>query len=164
MDISKNINGERWSLSQNDSNQITIMKNKETVSVQNLDYKLGIKEGFDILSKAPGMKFHRYIPEETELKEIPVEQPKPVVPKPHICVFCNTEPKVITLTGTSSSPTASETRALRCGCLAKSDGSSTVAYKRWVYTVDVINNNVDEADTKLINEWNRRMPIIGEKR
>lgn len=167
MEFSKKINGERWSLTQDYSGQVTIKKDKEIVSVQNLNYKLDTKAAFNILSKAPNMKMHSIKTkgveklnmetkvEETKM-EIKEEKIKAIeVPEPHICVFCKSVPELVTLTGEGR-----ECRAISCDCMRRSKNSNEIlnVRTRWIYTVDIYGGNVDEADTKLISEWNKRMP------
>ena len=168
MEFSKKINGERWSLSQNYSGQVVIKKENEVVSVQNLNYKLDTKLAFNLLSKGPTMKMHPIKTKgaetklnKEEIKEEEMETKEIKVPKPHVCLFCNTVPEVHTSRSTDSSR---ECRAISCKCTkkVKSSGVSTIKNAKWIYTVDIIDGNQDEADCKLISEWNSRMPEINK--
>ena len=156
MDISKKIDGERWSLSQDRFKQIVIKKGKDIIAVENLDHRLDTKEAFALLSKAPTMKFHNIQAkgndEKLNMETEVIEENKIKVPVPHMCVFCGAIPKVINV---RLNETDGDLRTLQCKCI-----SSDKTFKRWVYSVGVVNGKYDQADCQLITEWNRRMPEV----
>ena len=162
MDISKVFNGVHYGLSQDKQNQVTITKEKEIISVQNLDHKLEMGEAFKILNKVSIGKYSLTEPKRNEEKLNIVE--KIIVPEPHPCLFCGGIPKVINVR--SSENEESTLRALQCTGLncatsvvrSEATGEIKATFKRWVYNVDVV-DSVEKADAKLINEWNRRMPL-----
>lgn len=159
MDLCKAIDGERWSLHQDRGGQCTIRKGKDIHSIININHQLTIKEAFNLIAKAPSMKCNYQklnIEEKTEDTSNKVN-----IPVPKKCVFCGVRPTPFTLSNTSE--LANPLRALRCGCISKAagkDGVQETSYKRWVYTVDIINNNTDDADIKLINAWNARLSYV----
>jgi hypothetical protein len=164
MEFCKKIDGERWSLSQDRTGQITIKKENDIVFVKKMNRRLDTKAAFAMLSKAPNMKLHpiHTVGVETKLnKETEEEKMETkIVEKltPHKCVFCNTEPKVVT-----TKNDVRECRELRCKCFSRSDETFEKKYAtRWVYSVDITNGGIDEADNRLISEWNARMPIINK--
>jgi hypothetical protein len=166
MDISKSFGGVRYSLNQDNDNQITIKKEKEIISVQNLDHKLEEKEAFKILKDASSGKY--FVTELKGNEEKLNTEKKIIVPKPNPCLFCGGIPEVIDIKSTENSGAAM--RALQCtglkcaASIVKSEktGERRITYKRWIYSVDVV-DSVEKADAKLITEWNRRMPLKGAK-
>lgn len=163
MDFCRKIGDDRWSLSQGEDLQVIIKKGNDIISAENYNYKLDSSKAFAILSKAPNMKPRKIETKRNEIKlnietveKKVIKEEKREVPKPHMCVFCGAVPKVVSLISANGTGD-NETRALTCMCKGKD-----AAYARWIYTVDVVNNNRDEADIKLISEWNRRMPVINK--
>ena len=151
MDVCRKLDGVRWSLNQDDSNQVIIKKEKEIVYIQNFDHKLDTKEAFNLLNRKPEMKHTKL---ETKVEKI--------IPIPNVCRFCNCRPRPITIASTNED--GGVIRALECKCISSIKKDQVTGevlkakFKRWIYTVDIVNNNTDDADIRLINEWNRRMP------
>lgn len=164
MDVSKKINEMRYSLSQDNNNQIIVKKEKEIILVQNLDYKLDTNDAFNILTKISSGKSYDKNKQNEEKLNIEEENVKLT---PHPCLFCGCVPKVIDLKPAENSGAMMRTlqcTGLNCASnIVKSEsGETKVTYKRWVYAVDVV-DSVEKADNKLIAEWNRRMPLKGAK-
>lgn len=161
MDISKNINGERWSLTQTRGNEVTIMKGKTVIAKQSMHHRLSINQALNLLSNAP-TKFHngefekvvRGKEMETVKEEIKEEIKIEEVPVAHKCLFCNSIPEAIYVTNNDTPAISGALRTLKCNC------SFNGHRKRWIYTVDIINDDLVKADTALINEWNKRMPEV----
>jgi len=166
MDVSKKIDGVRYSLNQDRHNQVTIKKEKEIVSIQNFNYALSIGEAFDILNKVSSGKYS--VVELKGNKEKLNTEKEIIVPKANPCLFCGGIPKVIDLKPAENNGAAR--RTLQCtgpNCvtsITKSEktGEIRITYKRWTYAVDVV-DSVEKADAKFITEWNRRMPQKGTK-
>lgn len=166
MDVCRKLDGVRWSLNQDDSNQVIIKKEKEIVYIQNFDHKLDTKEAFNLLNRKPEMKHtelenksNSEMVEEKLNMEIKTEK---IIPIPNVCRFCNCRPRPITIASTNED--GGVIRALECKCISSVKKDQVTGevlkakFKRWIYTVDIVNNNTDDADIRLINEWNRRMP------
>ena len=161
MDFSKKIDGIRFNLSQDKHNQVTIKKEKEIISIQNMDHKLELKEMQKMIINASQGKYPVIEPIRNEEK-LNIEKPeiKEDMPTPHPCLFCGGIPKAICIRDAEGNN--GNFRALQCTgnrCISSKSGAR-VTHKHWIYTVDIIDNDVDAADRKLILEWNKRMPLL----